>query len=224
MNKQLLSGYCERAHDPGFWAEPWNAVTNAAFILAALACLLIARRSGRLDGPVLWLIALMMTIGTGSFLFHTFATVWAAIADSGPIMLFILSYFTIAMRCFVGVGWGRALLLTLGFLAALVAMSYPLNLLLRDIIGGSISYVPAGIALFAVGAWLRTRGHPAGNWLVAAAGVFLISLTCRALDVPSGTVCMHFPTGTHFLWHILNGVVLGTLTLAVIRHGHRDPA
>lgn len=224
MNRQLLSGYCERALDPGFWAEPWNALTNAAFLLASLACIVIARRSGRLDGPVIWLIALMAVIGTGSFLFHTFATVWAAIADSGPIMLFILSYFTIAMRCFVGVGWGKALLLTLGFLVALLAMSYPLNLLLRDVIGGSVSYVPAGIALFVVGAWLRSRDHAAGSWLMAGAGVFAVSLTCRALDAPAGEVCMHFPTGTHFLWHILNGVVLGVLTLAVIRHGRLKPA
>ena len=29
--------YCERGQDPSFWAEPLNAVTNAAFILAAIA-------------------------------------------------------------------------------------------------------------------------------------------------------------------------------------------
>lgn len=27
--------YCERAQDPSFWAEPLNAVSNAAFLIAA---------------------------------------------------------------------------------------------------------------------------------------------------------------------------------------------
>lgn len=224
MNRQILDGYCERAQNPEFWAEPWNAVTNGAFIVAALICFLIARRQDRLDGPVLWLTGLIATIGVGSFLFHTYATVWAAIADVAPIGIFILSYFTISMRCYVGLSWAKSLLLTLGFIGALVAVSWVVNTLLRDLIGGSVSYVPALIALFVVGFWLRLRGHPAGNWMMAAAGIFVLSLTFRALDHPHGPICEHFHTGTHLFWHIFNGVVLGTLTYAVIRHGKHEPA
>ena len=34
---RIVDGYCERAGtDPNFWGEPLNAVTNIAFILAAL--------------------------------------------------------------------------------------------------------------------------------------------------------------------------------------------
>ena len=32
-----IDAYCERL-DAGFWAEPLNAATNLAFILAAVAC------------------------------------------------------------------------------------------------------------------------------------------------------------------------------------------
>ena len=60
----------------------------------------MAIRRDRLDGPVIWLTVILFAVGTGSFLFHTFATVWAAIADTGPIMIFILSYFAISMRCY----------------------------------------------------------------------------------------------------------------------------
>ena len=217
MNRQI-DGYCERT-SPEFWAEPLNAVTNLSFIAAALLALLLARRADRLDGPVIWLIALMAIIGTGSFLFHTFATVWAAIADTAPIMLFIVSFFTISMRCFAGFSWGRSLLLTVGFIAVLVGLSYVLNALLRDLIGGSVSYVPAFLALLAVGFWLERRSHPAGRWLIAVALIFAVSLTSRAIDLAN---CDIWPIGTHWLWHILNGVVLGALTIAVIRHGRID--
>lgn len=216
LSQQILSGYCERALEPHFWAEPLNAITNASFIIAALVCILLAGRAGRLDGPVIWLIILMTSIGIGSFLFHSLATRWAAIADVLPIVLFILSYFTLSMRCYAGYGWGKSGLLTVGLLGALVVLSFVSNFLLRDLIGGSVSYVPALIALFVVGAWLNARSHPAGSWMMIVALIFVASLTARAVDQPW---CDEIPNGTHWLWHILNGVVLGALTYTLIRHG-----
>lgn len=216
-----IDNYCERT-GPEFWSEPWNAVTNASFIIAAVVVLLIALRARRLDGPVAWLTLLIAAIGIGSFLFHTYAQVWSVFMDVVPIFLFILSYFTIAMRCFVGVGWGRAVALTAGFLVAMIAVSWVLNTLLRDVLGGSISYIPAMLALVTVGLWLRGRGHPAGVWLISVAALFAVSLTFRTLDHPEGSICAHYHVGTHWMWHILNGVVLGALTVALIRHGTLD--
>jgi hypothetical protein len=214
LNRRI-DGYCERV-GPEFWAEPLNTATNAAFILAALVGLIVAVRSGRLDGPVAYLVGLTFVIGIGSFLFHTFATVWAAIADTTPISLFILSYFAVAMNRFAGFGWGRAVLLTIAFQAGMVLMSWGLRETIAPLIGSSTSYLPAFVALLAVGLWLNARAHPAGRWMVAAAAVFAVSLTFRTLD---GPLCDTWPAGTHFLWHILNGFVLGTLALAVVRHG-----
>lgn len=42
-------GYCERASQ-AFWAEPMNALSNGAFILAAIAGLLLYRRRGGATG------------------------------------------------------------------------------------------------------------------------------------------------------------------------------
>lgn len=214
-----ISGYCERGLGDGFWAEPFNAITNASFIIAALLCLGVALQMRRADGPVLWLTSITFAVGVGSFLFHTYAVVWAAVLDSTPIMLFILSYFAIAMRCFAGFGWGKSLALMLAFVVAMVGVSWVLNTFLREIIGGSISYVPALMALAGVGLWLRANGHAAGIWLIVIAGIFLISLSFRALDRP---LCAHFLIGTHWLWHALNGIVLGGLIMALIRHGDRS--
>ena len=210
-----IDAYCERL-GPGFWAEPLNAATNAAFFVAALVALIIAWREDRLDAPVVVLIGLSAIIGTGSFLFHTYATAWARLADTTPITIFILGYFAVAMNRFAGFGWGRAALLTLAFFAAMTAVSAMLDLAAGRLLRGSQGYLPALLALIGVGLWLRGRRHPAGAWLLAAAAVFAVSLTFRTLD---GPLCAAWPIGTHFLWHVLNGVVLGTLLMALVRYG-----
>ncbi|MBY8975584.1 ceramidase domain-containing protein [Rhodobacteraceae bacterium NNCM2] len=214
-----INGYCERL-SPDFWAEPVNAITNGAFILAGLYCLFAASQAGRRDPAIYYLSCLIVVIGIGSFLFHTYATAWAALADTGPILLFILSFFTIAMNRFVGLGWGRSILATLLFLVAMVGLSAVFRYTIGPFIGGSQSYFPAMLALFAVGIYLRARGHAAWKWLVAAGVVFVFSLLFRTLDQK---LCTIFPMGTHFLWHILNAVVLGTLVIGLIREG-REPA
>ncbi|PID37237.1 MAG: hypothetical protein CR993_01205 [Rhodobacterales bacterium] len=76
--------YCERT-DPSFWAEPWNAASNAAFILAGLWGLYEAKKRGQMVPVVIALCTLVLCVGIGSFLFHTYANVWSGFADTGPI-------------------------------------------------------------------------------------------------------------------------------------------
>ncbi len=213
-SESRFGGYCERA-GPEFWAEPLNAVTNLGFVLAGLLALYLASRLDRRDVPSVYLSCLLIVIGIGSFLFHTFSTRWAAAADVIPIMLFILTYFTVAMNRLFGFSWLMSALLTIGWVGALVGISALLQPL-RPLIGGTVSYFPAFLGLLTVGAVLWARGHAAGTWLLFAANVFAVSLTFRALDLP---FCATFDTGTHFLWHLFNALVLGTLTIAVVRHG-----
>lgn len=213
-----IDAYCERT-GPEFWSEPLNAVTNAAFIVAGLAALAIAWRRGRLDPQIVYLSALIVIIGVGSFLFHTFATAWAAMLDTGPIALFILSWFAVAMHRLAGLGWTRALLATLALLAAMLALGWALRPLLGPVLGSSTGYVPPLLGLLAVGAWLRLRDRPEDRAPAAAvflaAVVFALSLTFRTLDQP---LCEAWPAGTHFLWHLLNAVVLGLTVLTLILH------
>ena len=79
-----IDQYCERL-DPSFWAEPVNALTNVAFIVAAAMALLEWRRAGGRDRPVLALIVVVFAIGLGSFAFHTLATRGARLLDVIPI-------------------------------------------------------------------------------------------------------------------------------------------
>ncbi len=217
-----IDAYCERLSE-AFWAEPFNAITNIAFIIAATVALMRASRQGRLDTPVLLLSLNAFAVGIGSFLFHTFATRWAAVADTGPIMLFILGYFTVALNRFGGLAWWKAALGMLGFLAVMIGLAWLFRILLHEYIGGSQSYFPALLALLAMGSWLVATGRnaPAGRWLMRGAGVFAVSLTFRTLD---GPLCDIWPIGTHFMWHLLNGTLLGMLLWALIEHGRKPVA
>ena len=95
--------YCERL-DPGFWAEPLNAASNIAFIVAALIGAAMLVRRGNRDVDLWLLVALTAAVGVGSFLFHTFATVWAGLADTIPIWVFVAVFVAVAMWRYFAMG------------------------------------------------------------------------------------------------------------------------
>lgn len=205
-----IDAYCERT-DAAFWSEPINAFSNIAFLIAGLAAIWLWRRRGADDIPALILIALILIIGLGSFLFHTFANRWSLLADVIPITVFIYTFFFIAMRRFFGFGVLAALGLVIAFFAASVGIDRALP---PGTLHGSGSYLPAFFALVAVGLVLRSYLHPAASGLLIAAGVFALSLTFRTLDQP---LCDFIPLGTHFLWHGLNGLLLFVLVETAMR-------
>lgn len=205
-----VDGYCERL-DPGFWAEPINAGTNAAFLIAA-AVMAVRLRGAHLPLANL-LAAILALIGLGSFLFHTFATRWAGLADTAPILVFILVYIFAATRDLFGLApkWAAlAVVLFVPYAAATV----PLFALLPGL-GASAGYAPVPL-LIAAYAWvLRRRAPSTARGLAIGAGLLVLSLTARTLDVP---LCAALPFGTHFLWHILNAVMLGWMIEVYRRH------
>ena len=54
--------------------------------------------------------------------------------------------------------------------------------------------------------------------LALAGAAFAVSLTMRSLD---GPLCGVFPLGTHWLWHLLNALVLYLLLRAAVLYGPR---
>ena len=197
---EAIDAYCERT-DPSFWAEPINAVTNLAFVVAGL---LMWRRCAGLPLTGRILAAVLVAIGIGSFLFHTFAQPWAGLADVLPILAFIVIYIFAANRDFWGFSLLPALLLTLLFVPYAV-LTVPLFQRL-PFLSISAEYWPVPL-LIGVYAWLLWRRQPAtARGLAAGAGILTVSLVVRSLD---GPLCMAVPLGTHFLWHLLNAVMLG---------------
>ncbi|ETX13892.1 membrane protein [Roseivivax halodurans JCM 10272] len=199
---------------PGLWAEPVNAVTNLAFILAAL---LVWRRTGGLPKARALAIVLVL-IGIGSGLFHTFAQAWAALADVLPILGYIVIYIYASHRDFWGQGRWIATLLTALSVPAMMALAQVLPF--REALGGSAGYVPVPLLIFLHAAFLAGRAPATARGLALGAGLLCLSIAARTLDEP---LCGAVPPGTHFLWHVLNAWMLGWMILVYVRHVEEAP-
>ncbi|WP_299687944.1 ceramidase domain-containing protein [uncultured Tateyamaria sp.] len=203
-----IDGYCERL-GPAYWAEPVNAVTNAAFVLVAIW---MWRRSARVP-LARALAAVLFVIGLGSYLFHTHAQVWAAIADVVPIALFILLYLFAVNRDVWGMPLWAALLGVVLFLPY-AALTVPLwqNM---PIFGVSAGYMPVPTLILIYAVLLQRRAPQVARGFAIGAAILLVSLLARSLDE---TLCAAWPLGTHFAWHILNGIMLGWMIEVYRRH------
>jgi hypothetical protein len=204
-----VDAYCERAA-PDFWAEPLNAASNLAFLIAAALLWRSFAAAREANAGIAdevralpWLLAL---VGVCSFLFHTLATVWAGLADQLAILLFGCAFLYAFLRRAAGAaGW-----LSLSAAVAFSVISYLApRALPPGFLNGSASYFPYLAGQVAMTAFLLVRGVSAGRGFAVGTGLFCVSLTVRTIDEP---LCRLFPLGTHFVWHLLNAVLLFVLT------------
>ncbi len=200
--------YCERL-DIGVWAEPINAVTNVTFILAAIIMWL--RCKNLVEARILSF--LLFSIGCGSFLFHTFAQTWAALLDVTAILIFILTYIFLANRRFLA--WSKMVSL-IG-----VILFFPYQLLLASILsniqffGSSVQYIPVAILIFVYSGLLFKSEPNLSRGLFAGATILCLSIVFRTIDEP---LCSILSVGTHFVWHILNAIMLSWMIEILRRH------
>lgn len=202
-----IDAYCERT-DPSYWAEPVNALTNAAFVIAAAV---VWRRGARgIAGALCVILAL---IGVGSFLFHTHATPWASAADTTPIAVYILVYVYAANRHFWGLSPGLSALGAVAFIpyaAALTPMLVRIPFLAISSVYWTVLLLIAAYALA-----LRRRLTTVAGGLAVGVAILTVSLVFRSLDA---ALCDAIPVGTHFMWHLLNALMLGWMIDVLRRH------
>ncbi len=216
---EFIDAYCERL-EPGLWAEPTNVLTNLAFVLAGILLLrlLVVNQSIK-ERPTwdLWLLAVcVFLIGIGSALWHLYAAPWAELADLLPITVlinvFLLSVLVRVIRLQVWQVVG--LFLAFHIFSWWVITPFP-----EDFLNGSIFYVPAWMALWAIVIYLYKSHHRLTSRFLIATLVFSLSVALRSIDLE---VCDYFPVGTHFLWHLLNAVVLYLLVSGVISQARKE--
>jgi hypothetical protein len=203
----MIDLYCERT-TPGFWAEPVNALTNLGFVITAWLIWRCARREQAQDASVAVLTALIVTIGLCSFLFHTLANEVTRWLDILSIFFFQLLYLGIYCRRVIMLSLPHSCLLSLLLLVAAVAASQ-----LASYLNGSLIYAPAGLVILTLGRYHYRCQKPGPGLLLIATAVFLVAIALRSID---NGICSQFATGTHFLWHLLNALVLYLAMRALI--------
>ena len=217
---RAVDHYCERT-SPALDAEPVNAISNLAFLVAsAVAWRLSSRHApSRARGLIRTLIAIVAIIGLGSFLFHILGTRWAEWADVLPILLFILLYVWFALTLFFAwPPWLKLVAVSLLCAATLGLEAFAPPTFLW---GGAL-YLPTAFTIIAFSIALWRVDAAAGRALAAAGAVFFLSFAARTADMP---LCEIWPLGTHFLWHVLNATLLYLLMRVAILHGqtHATP-
>ena len=193
----IIRTYCERC-GPGLFDEPINASSNIVFFFAAYAACRLARRMGELTAGVRLLIGLALGVGIGSTLWHTFATTLAMALDAVPILLFHLVFL-----CLYGREVARLQPTVIGLLLLVYGGSALCLVGYRNWLNGLVLYAPTLAMSWMVGMHYYRSVRRERGLLLLSAAVLGIALSCRAIDL---VVCRQLPIGTHFLWHILNGV------------------
>lgn len=203
----MVDLYCERI-GPGFWAEPVNALTNIGFIFAAWFIWRIVVRGQVHSSGIVATVGMIVAIGIGSFLFHTMATPFTRWLDFIPILLFQLLYIGFYTRRIINLPVAVIGILLLVFLSASVyGRQFP------EVINGSLIYAPALLVISVLGLYHYQSQKVGRSLLLGAASLFLLSIFFRSID---NMICTQFVLGTHFLWHILNALVIYLAMRALI--------
>jgi hypothetical protein len=211
---QQIDLYCERTNF-SFWSEPLNFLSNSAFFFAAYAagrkkktCSLDLKQKRLVTA----LITICIFIGAGSGLFHSLAYQWAQAIDVLSIAIYVLTFLFFWTRFYLH--WSP-----FTFFLSLVAMglvSTASQILLGDLpLAGSQPYF--GVLAILIFITTKQKKHTQIKGLsplTVASILFIISLIFRTID---HSICDWLPIGSHFLWHIINAVVLYYTMIAILR-------
>jgi len=207
---------CERLA-PGLWGEPLNMLSNIAFVIALVGCSQLYRSHikdlDRADYGAFSLLVIISMMIMGSMLFHSFSQSWSLLADVVPIILFIIQYLILFSLRVLQWSLKQTLLALLIFvpLAVLLPRFYTIPGL-----GLTNLYLPALFVLLYIMGHLAIKRHPATMAIAGCAVMFALSLTLRTVDK---RICDVMPTGTHFLWHVLNAMLIYTLMRVLLIFG-----
>jgi hypothetical protein len=160
---------------------------------------------------------LVFLVAVGSTVFHTLAARWAGLLDTVLILLFCCVFLYGFLRHAVFAPAWAALAAAAAF--AMVSYAFP-RLFPPGTLNGSTAYVPNLVGLLAMAAWLVWRQAPAAHMFGLASVAFCISLTLRTVDQE---ICARFPLGTHFLWHLLNGLLLWIVSREMLLGRYASP-
>jgi len=197
LYSRSVTYYCERT-DIRFYSEPLNALSNISFFISAILVYRLLKKKNANAYYYRFLPYLLLFIGTGSLLWHSFRNPFTLVLDAIPIWIFFLLIVFILIYKLAGSKNTATIILTsYFFLQVLTSYAFP------DFFNGSIRHVVNGVAFVGIIAWVYKKyAHVSGN-LIAAFLLYILAIVFRSID---NAVCAYLTVGTHFLWHILNAI------------------
>ena len=207
---QSIDIYCERI-SPEIFSEPINFFTNFAFWVVFF--LLLKKHNKKnyehenLRIYSIILIFLVLMIGAGSFLFHLFGNVWSLLADTIPIMIFIILYLYLAVRFYLE----QTKVISTYSIFSFLFLNYSLSYFGVEEISSYLMALFSMLIIACIAYRKNKRNISYGLFLTSF--IFMVSLGFRQLDL---FTCAQFSHGTHWIWHILNSILLYTLVVLFI--------
>jgi hypothetical protein len=189
--------FCELVRAEGI-AQPANAWSSLAFVVAGVAALVLLRPTTRPERVLLPLLAVALAaVGVGSFAFHATLTLWGQFVDVLP--MYAVGCVLLA-GALVRLGWVAPRRAAVGGVALLVALGVLLWLWpeSRRVLFAAV--LLPGIVLELV---LARRGTAAARWLRLGLGLLVTAYLLWVLD-QTGLLCD--PSSRlqgHAAWHVL---------------------
>lgn len=198
MNQSLYPEYCEQTIYPLF-LEPLNTLSNLAFIISAIFVYKLLKNN-RIKNRIYWILFyLIVLVGIGSILWHTFKNPVTLLLDFLPIFLFILISFYLLIKGII-----QNTKITILAIISLVILEVILTIALpRNFLNGSFRHLANSIVLFVLFfAAYKKYGKLALN-IIPIFLIYIAAIFFRSIDL---NICTQISMGTHPLWHILNGL------------------
>lgn len=201
--------YCESVS--GFFlSEPWNAITNFAFFFGAYYLYKLIKKNGYDTRLGSFLIVLMIILGSGSLAWHSYRSVPTLLMDEIPIYIFIIFAFYFLVQSLTR---NPKLTLLYSFLTFLVYYLTFAYIPALNLFQGSTKYAFALLVFFIINA-LIIRKFNSSNSFVLPLVILALALIFRIIDL---YICLIFPIGTHFIWHISVAVAMYLSSLAILK-------
>ncbi|MDX1950081.1 MAG: ceramidase domain-containing protein [Rickettsiales bacterium] len=217
---KYLDFYCERIAGEesllsviNFSDEPLNTISNFAFIIAGFFLIKLIRSEQIFKAKNFDIIILSLNlflIGVGSAIYHYHPNKTTLLVDVLPISFFMHFYLVSLSVRVVGLKIWQSLIILGIFIYANYWAGANFD---AQILNGTILYLPSFTTLMLMVFASFIKNHPAKNYLLNTAILWLISLSFRTIDISTCELTMGI--GTHIIWHIINAAVLYRLVKAL---------
>ena len=188
--------YCER-NNLEFLSEPLNFFTNFSFLLISIILYYDKRVTDKNYSYIIFLI------GISSSLFHSIQNHITALLDVSFIAVFIIYYLNNLYKSF-NINAYISFILSILFILFCSFFGYLFN---TSILSSSAYYFPILLHLYFLSLffYIKKKIYIQYKMFIGISILFTLSLFLRTIDL---RICSYSIIGTHYLWHILNSIIL----------------